>query len=79
MAAQYLADAEAYAFYDAGRLWSAGSFPPAGNLQSAGAGVRVRLASRFTVQLEAAVPVQCPGSDRNCDRTRGIFALSGKF
>ena len=76
----FLSNAEAYGFYDLGKLWLRNpllSSPELG--QSAGIGARVRVYDKVTLQLEAGFPVECPSQTNNCSIGRGIFSLTSKF
>ncbi len=78
--ASFLSDAEAYGFYDLGKLWTLSPLLRSPNLgQSAGVGARVRVYDKVTLQLEAGFPIECPSPTNNCSAGRGIVNLTSKF
>ena len=78
--ATFLSDAEAYGFYDIGKLWTISPLLRSPDLgQSAGVGARVKVYGKVTLQLEAGFPVECPSATNNCSAGRGIVNLTSKF
>jgi hemolysin activation/secretion protein len=76
----FLSGAEAYGFYDLGKLWTASPLFRSPELgQSAGLGARVRVYDKLNLQVEAGFPIDCPSQTDNCSAGRGIFSLTSKF
>lgn len=75
----FLNEAQIYGFYDIGAVWGVGFSRE--SLASAGAGIRVILAKKFRLQLEAAQPLtrsRTP-AEGGSDGPRFFISMSGRF